>query len=65
MNKKVRHIKVYPKHESRAYSQYIIVPEIRLAGKWLMESGFEYGQNIKIEVENGKLVITKKEDEIS
>jgi toxic protein SymE len=56
---------VYPKHESRAYSQYIIVPEIRLAGKWLMESGFEYGQNIKIEVENGKLVITKKEDEIS
>lgn len=33
------------------------VPSIKLSGKWLQESGFEYGQQVSVSVSKGRLVI--------
>ena len=33
-------------------------PLLRIAGKWLIQAGFEPGQHVRIEVEHGRLVIT-------
>jgi antitoxin component of MazEF toxin-antitoxin module len=33
------------------------MPEIKLSGKWLRESGFNEGQEVKVVVENQKLII--------
>lgn len=62
MSKKQRHIKVYPKYMQRTYKS-IIVPEIRLSGLWLQESGFEYGQDITVETEKDRIIISKKQKE--
>lgn len=35
------------------------VPFIRLSGRWLEQSGFNPGESIRVEVEYGRLVITK------
>lgn len=34
-----------------------MMPEIKLCGKWLKESGFIEGQEVKVVIENQKLVI--------
>ncbi len=36
----------------------MIVPEILLKGKWLEEIGFKPGQNVQIEQQKNKLIIT-------
>ncbi len=33
-------------------------PLLRIAGKWLIQAGFEPGQRVRITVEHGRLVIT-------
>jgi toxic protein SymE len=58
---KIRHLKVYYKYfdkytPTRTYS----FPEIRLSGKWLLELGFEPGDNITLEVKEGKIVICRQ-----
>lgn len=40
-----------------------IFPDIRLCGKWLMESGFKGGHVIDIRCEDRKLVITLAEEQ--
>ncbi|MEO1033663.1 MAG: SymE family type I addiction module toxin [Bacteroidota bacterium] len=55
--KKLRKRKVYQKHQAREL-RYIAVPEIRLEGKWLEELGFDIGNEIDIEEQRHKLVIT-------
>lgn len=53
-----RLLKVYPKHRIGA-EKVSVVPEIRLCGKWLADCGFKSGNNIKVLVEKGRVVITQ------
>lgn len=53
-----RQLKVYRKHLSRSYHQYVIFPEIRLCGKWLQDMGFDCGQSVTVVHEKNKIIIT-------
>lgn len=53
-SKKVRNIKVI----SQNGHNYKPTPTIILKGQWLNEMGFEIGDQIKVECENEKLVIS-------
>ena len=53
-----RKLKVYPKFMQRSYHNNVVFPEIRLAGKWLADVGFECGKTVQVEVSESKLVIT-------
>lgn len=57
--KKFRKMKVY---EASGYN-YKRTPSIILKGDWLKESGFDVGSLIQVECEEGKLVITQREEE--
>lgn len=57
MKKHERKLKVGYKFQNRAFHQMVMMPEIKLCGKWLKESGFTEGQEVKVVVENQKLVI--------
>lgn len=57
MKAKYRTLKIYPKHHRRVFDN-IIVPEIRLEGKWLKELGFRQGMKVKIKQQAKKLTIT-------
>jgi len=54
-NKKNRRLKVYG--QSNGYN-YQDVPTIVLKGKWLEAAGFDIGDRVTLECENGRLVIT-------
>lgn len=56
--KNVRQMKVYGQSGYR----YEKTPTIMLKGKWLKELGFEIGNYISINCENGKLIITIDEE---
>jgi len=56
-----RKLKIHTKHQNRSWKN-IIVPEIRLEGKWLAELGFVAGEHIRIEQLDGKLIITPNND---
>ena len=53
-SKKIRNIKVI----SQSGHNYKPTPTVILKGQWLNEMGFEIGDQIKVECENGKLVIS-------
>jgi len=42
----------------------VTVPMIRLRGQWLMHAGFREGDALRIEVEDGRLVLTRPEDPV-
>jgi toxic protein SymE len=54
---KLRKKKIYTKFRSRTYDS-ILIPEIRLEGKWLEKLGFIQGQTVSIEQKKNKLTIT-------
>lgn len=54
--KQERKLKVGYKYQQRAY-QMVKSPEIKLTGKWLKESGFRIGQDVKVLVEQDRLII--------
>lgn len=56
--KNVRQMKVY----GQSGYQYKETPTIMLKGKWLKELGFEIGDYISINCEDGKLIITLDEE---
>lgn len=56
--KEFRILKIYRKFRYRKWGKNYTVPEIRLEGQWLEQLGFEQGNEILIEQENNKLVIT-------
>ena len=56
--KKVRTMKVY---EQSGY-HYKSTPTIMLKGQWLKELGFEYGTQISVTCEGGKLTITRADE---
>ena len=53
----MKKIKIQPKHRKRTYDE-IIIPQIRIEGKWLKESGFEYGKYVSVDVQPNRLTIT-------
>jgi hypothetical protein len=49
----------------RAFYQNVIVPEIRLTGKWLRDIGFNEGNYVNVKIQNNKRIVTldkKKSD---
>lgn len=54
-DKKNRNLKVYG--QSNGYNCQD-VPTIVLKGKWLKAAGFDIGDRVRLECENGRLVIT-------
>jgi hypothetical protein len=42
----------------------VSVPMIRLRGRWLVRAGFREGDAIRIEVEEGRLVLTRPSDPV-
>lgn len=64
--KKIRNLKMCYKSEVRqrsgryAGTEYVNVPAINLKGLWLKELGFDISTPVKVECEEGKLIITKK-----
>ena len=40
----------------------VSVPMIRLRGRWLMRAGFRKGDPLRIEVEEGRLVLSRPAD---
>ncbi|MEO9802661.1 MAG: SymE family type I addiction module toxin [Reichenbachiella sp.] len=56
MNNK-RKLKIHSKYRARTWDS-VIVPEIRLEGKWLKDLGFEEGCNVEIKQERHKLTIS-------
>lgn len=58
MFKKERKMKVY----AQSGYKYKNTATIILKGDWLEECGFEPGTEIKVECDDGKLVITKVEE---
>jgi type I toxin-antitoxin system toxin SymE len=40
----------------------VCVPMIRLRGHWLMRAGFREGDALRIEVEDGRLILTRPGD---
>lgn len=58
MKKQERKLRVGYKFQNRAFQQMVMIPEIKLTGKWLKESGFVEGQDVKVVVQDKKLIIT-------
>lgn len=56
--KKIRNMKVY---EQSGYN-YKSTPTITLKGQWLKEAGFNIGDSITITCEDGKLIISSREE---
>lgn len=56
--KQVRKRRICKKYFHRECSPAAIFPDIRLCGKWLLETGFNVGQYIQISCEENKIVIT-------
>lgn len=57
----MKKIKIQPKHRKRTYDE-IVIPEIKMEGKWLKEFGFEQGKYVSIHVKPNKLTITLNEE---
>ena len=57
----MRKIKIQPKHRKRTYDE-IIIPEIKMEGKWLKDLGFEEGKYVSINIQENKLTITLNEE---
>ena len=60
--KTTRLLKIISKTQPREYYKYVCVPEIKLVGKWLRNSGFKEGEFVKVEVRKKKIVITLDEE---
>lgn len=48
----------YRRINARTHTEPPLYPWIKLSGRWLELAGFEAGQRVRIEVHNGRLVIT-------
>lgn len=56
--KKIRNMKVY---EQSGYN-YKSTPTIMLKGQWLKEAGFNIGDSITVTREDGKLILSPREE---
>lgn len=55
--KSFRSLKIQSKFQARR-RHYVVVPKIRLEGKWLRELGFTEGDSVRIEQRKHMLIIT-------
>ncbi len=55
-------LKIYRKCFLRPSYKMIMLPEIRLCGKWLHDIGFNCGQAITVQHEKNTIIITLNED---
>ncbi|AYZ12175.1 type I addiction module toxin, SymE family [Chryseobacterium arthrosphaerae] len=58
----IRNLTVSHKVFGRAYRRLVFFPEIRLAGKWLLESGFEPGDKVLVTVRRNQIILEKEMD---
>ena len=58
MDKPIRQSRIIA--EQRGGYNDIEVPFIRLRGRWLERAGFEIGDDLQVEVQDQRLVITKR-----
>lgn len=59
MQKKIRHIKLQPRHRKLSLGDEQIVPSLLLSGIWLEEMGFKTGEQVTITVKKNQLIIKK------
>lgn len=53
-----RKLKIHPKYRPLATSFYgRVVPELRLCGVWLEQSGFKVGEQVQITVKDQEIII--------
>jgi hypothetical protein len=53
--KRTKALKVFAFPQNQGY-----VPSIRVAGKWLADMGFAYGDRVRLTANNGRITIRKK-----
>ena len=56
----IRKTKIISELRQKAGTEQV-VPFIRLRGRWLEQAGFRTGQNVKVEIQPGCLVLTPVE----
>lgn len=53
-----RKLKVYPKYRPLLSSyQGQVVPEVRLCGLWLEQSGFKIGEQVQVTIKDQEIII--------
>jgi toxic protein SymE len=53
-----RKLKIYPKHRSLSGSSFgRVVPELRLCGQWLEQSGFRIGEQVQVTIKEQEIII--------
>jgi toxic protein SymE len=53
-----RKLKVYPKYRSLGSTHSArIVPELRLCGQWLEQSGFRIGEQVQVTIKEQEIII--------
>ena len=57
--KKERRLKVTASVQRRQYYKAKFVPRVNLCGLWLADCGFTFGNELKIEVSQNQIIITK------
>ena len=56
----IRSIKIQPFYRPTAWREAKIVPSLFLCGNWLEEVGFKPGDQVRITVQDGLLIIQKE-----
>ena len=51
-----KRLKIHPRYRQLAYGE-AFVPELRLSGKWLEQSGFKIGEQVQVTIKDQELVI--------
>ncbi|MFP3831464.1 SymE family type I addiction module toxin [Chryseobacterium sp. SIMBA_028] len=54
-----RNLTVSHKFFLRSYNRHVLFPEIRIAGKWVQECGFEAGDHVAVIVSRNQIILRK------
>ncbi|TZF98686.1 type I toxin-antitoxin system SymE family toxin (plasmid) [Chryseobacterium panacisoli] len=55
-----RNLTVFLKSFSRAYGKIVYFPEIRTAGKWVQQCGFQAGDKILVSVSKNQIILERE-----
>ncbi|MGH1517260.1 SymE family type I addiction module toxin [Chryseobacterium sp. JK1] len=58
-----RNLTVFLKSFSRAYGKIVYFPEIRIAGKWVQQCGFQAGDKILVTVSRNQIILEREVDD--
>ncbi|WP_084694545.1 SymE family type I addiction module toxin [Chryseobacterium vrystaatense] len=56
-----RNLTVSRKSFLRSYYRHALFPEIKIAGKWVQECGFEVGDKVAVMVSKNQIILRKME----